>query len=269
MPIAGPNFDDAYGRRIAAEAEGAAGAGGGVRSYGLAADADVRAGNLSVSAKGMSFDLIWQGSEFAVRTQLTGRHNVSNILAASAACLAMGLSPEEVAEGVRLLENVPGRFEKIDLGQPFLVVVDYAHTEDALSRVLEFARPVTEGRLLTLMGCGGDRDRNKRPLMAAAALRASDRVYMTSDNPRTEDPEAILREVEAGADLIEGGPERSRVVVDRREAIREIIAEAGEGDTVVIAGKGHERYQLVGDERLPFDDCEEAREALRLLGYRR
>jgi UDP-N-acetylmuramoyl-L-alanyl-D-glutamate--2,6-diaminopimelate ligase len=258
------NFDDAYGRRIAAEAAGPERR---VLGYGLAEDADVRAGNLSVSAEGMSFDLIWQGSEFAVRTRLTGQHNVSNILAAAAACLAMGLSPEEVAEGIGSLDNVPGRFEKVDLGQPFLVVVDYAHTEDALSRMLEFARPVTEGRLLTLMGCGGDRDRNKRPLMAAAALRASDRVYMTSDNPRTEAPEAILREVEAGADLIEGGRDRSRVVVDRREAIREIIAEAGEGDTVVIAGKGHERFQLVGDERLPFDDCEEAREALRLLGY--
>ncbi|MFC1490995.1 glutamate ligase domain-containing protein [Nitrospinota bacterium] len=204
-----------------------------------------------------------------MKTALTGQHNVSNILAASAACLALGLSAAEVAEGVRSLENVPGRFEKVDLGQPFLVVVDYAHTEDALARVLEFARPVTKGRLLTLMGCGGDRDRNKRPLMAAAALRASDRVFMTSDNPRTEDPEAILREVEAGAELVEGGRERSRTVADRREAIRGIIAEAGPGDTVVIAGKGHETYQIVGDERLPFDDCEEARKALRHLGYGR
>ncbi len=257
------NFDDPYGRRIAQEA------GGSVWSYGFAGDAQVRPEDLSLSADGTAFELVHPGGRVRIETPLIGRHNASNILAASAACLALGLSPGEVAAGVRSLASVPGRLERVDAGQPFLVVVDYAHTEDALRRVLEFARPVTKGRLLTLMGCGGDRDRRKRPLMAAAAARASDWVVMTSDNPRTEDPAAILREVEAGVGLVPGGRGRVRTIVDRREAIRVILAEARPGDTVVIAGKGHETYQIVGRERLPFDDREEARKALRLLGYGR
>ncbi len=257
------NVDDAYGRRIAREA------GGRLWTWGFAEEAAVRAEGLAASARGMRFDLLHPGGRVAVETGLIGRHNAENILAAAAACLALGLSAEEAAEGIRALESVPGRFEKVDAGQSFLVVVDYAHTEDALARVLEFARPLTEGRLLTLMGCGGDRDRRKRPLMAAAALRGSDFVLMTSDNPRTEAPEDILREVEAGADLVPGGRERTRALVDRREAIRALIAEAEPGDTVLIAGKGHETYQIVGRERLPFDDREEARAALRLQGYKR
>ncbi len=257
------NFDDDYGKRIAEEAEGD------VWTYGLGGGAKVQADNLSVSAEGMSFDFLYPDGSVRMETSLIGGHNASNILAASATCLALGLSLEEIAGGVRALENVPGRFEKVDLGQPFLVVVDYAHTEDALASVLRFARPVTKGRLLTLMGCGGDRDRKKRPRMAAAALKESDQVFMTSDNPRTEDPVAILQQVESGADLVEGGRERSRTIVDRREAIRAVIGEAREGDTVVIAGKGHEDYQIVGRERFSFDDREEAREALRGLGYGR
>jgi len=255
------NIDDPAGERIAATARGA------VRTFGLSGKADVRAEGLSVSADGMVFDLICPEGRERIETSLTGQHNASNILAASAACLSLGLRPEEIAGGADSLESVPGRFEKVDLGQPFLLVVDYAHTADALVRVLEFARPVTSGRLITLMGCGGDRDKKKRPLMAAAALRSSDLVFMTSDNPRTEDPGAILLEVEAGANLVEGGTERARAIVDRREAIRSIIAEAKAGDTVLIAGKGHETYQIVGDRQIPFDDREEAREALRLAGY--
>ena len=255
------NADDEYGRRIAGEARGR------VWTYGLGGGTDVGVENLSVSSSGMSFRMTTPAGEVGVETALIGRHNLSNVLAASAACLSQGLGLEEVAKGVKALENVPGRFEKIDLGQPFLVVVDYAHTEDALARVLEFVRPVTERRILTLMGCGGDRDRKKRPLMAAAALRGSDYVVMTSDNPRTEEPEAILREVESGAALVPGSDGRWRSVVDRREAIRALIAEAREGDAAIIAGKGHETYQILGSDRAPFDDREEAREALRLAGY--
>ena len=255
------NADDAYGRKIAAEARGD------VWTYALDAEADLGVENLSSSPAGMSFQMLTPAGSIRVETALIGSHNLSNILAASAACLSQGLTPEEVAAGVASLENIPGRFEKVDMGQPFLVVVDYAHTEDALARVLEFARPITEGRVLTLMGCGGDRDRKKRPLMAAAALRASDYVVMTSDNPRTEDPASILGEVESGADLIPGSDERWCSILDRREAIRAIIAEAREGDTVVIAGKGHETYQILGTERTQFDDREEARTALRLAGY--
>ena len=255
------NADDAYGRRIAKEARGE------VWTYALDAGADLGVENLSSSSAGMGFRMLTPAGGVRVETALIGRHNLSNILAASAACLSQGLTPEEVAAGVASLENIPGRFEKVDMGQPFLVVVDYAHTEDALARVLEFARPITEKRILTLMGCGGDRDRKKRPLMAAAALRASDYVVMTSDNPRTEDPASILREVESGAALAPASDGRWRSVLDRREAIRAIIAEAREGDAVVIAGKGHETYQILGTERTPFDDREEARTALRLAGY--
>ena len=255
------NTDDAYGRRIAAEARG------NVWTYALGDEADLGVEDLSSSPSGMKFRMLTPAGGVKVETALIGRHNLSNILAASAACLSQGLTPAEVAAGIGSLQNIPGRFEKIDMGQPFLVVVDYAHTEDALARVLEFARPITERRILTLMGCGGDRDRRKRPLMAAAALRASDYVVMTSDNPRTEDPASILREVESGAALAPGSDGRWRSVLDRREAIRAIIAEAREGDAVVIAGKGHETYQILGTERTPFDDREEARKALRLAGY--
>ena len=257
------NVDDAYGRRIAEEARGR------VWTYAAGSGADLGVEDISSSSSGMRFQMLTPAGRVRVETALIGRHNLSNILAASAACLSQGLTPEEVAAGVASLENIPGRFEKVDMGQPFLVVVDYAHTEDALARVLEFARPVTEGRILTLMGCGGDRDRNKRPLMAAAALRGSDYVVMTSDNPRTEDPASILREVESGAALAPASGGRWRSILDRREAIRAIIAEAREGDAVVIAGKGHETYQILGIERTPFDDREEARTALRLAGYER
>jgi len=256
------NVDDSYGRRIAGEARGD------LWRYAIEEKgAEVSAREVALSAEGMRFEMAHPWGRTRIETSLIGRHNVSNILAASAACFSLGLPAEEIARGVRALSAVPGRFERVSLGQPFLVVVDYAHTEDALQRVLEFARPITRGRLLTLMGCGGDRDRRKRPLMAAAAVRASDWVVMTSDNPRTEDPAAILREVEAGVDRVPGGRARARSIVDRREAIRAIVAEARPGDTVVIAGKGHETYQIVGRERFPFDDREEVRAALRLLGH--
>ncbi len=255
------NTDDIYGQRIAVEARG------NLWTYALDAKADLGVENLLSSSSGMDFQMRTPSGLVQIETALIGRHNLSNILAASAACLSQGLTPEEVAAGIVSLEKIPGRFEKIDAGQPFLVVVDYAHTEDALARVLEFARPITEKRILTLMGCGGDRDRKKRPLMAAAALRASDYVVMTSDNPRTEDPALILREVEAGAALVPGSDGHWCSILDRREAIRAIVAEASEGDAVVIAGKGHETYQILGTQRTPFDDHEEVREALRIAGY--
>ena len=255
------NADDGHGRRIAGEAQGE------VWTYALDRGADFGVEDLSVSPSGMNFRMLSPGGSTKVSTALIGRHNLSNILAASAACLSQGLGLDEVAAGVGALQNIPGRFEKIDAGQPFLVVVDYAHTEDALARLVEFTRPITERRILTLMGCGGDRDRKKRPLMAGAALRGSDYVVMTSDNPRTEDPESILREMASGAALVPGSGGRWRRIVDRREAIRAIIVEARAGDAVLIAGKGHETYQILGRERAPFDDREEAREALRLAGY--
>lgn len=257
------NLDDEYGKRIASDAVGE------VWGYGYQEDAKVRAEDILISAQGVKFTLHHPHGKIGIRTSLLGRHNVSNILAAAATCLALGLSAEEVAAGVLSLAGVPGRFERVDEGQPFLVVVDYAHTEDALARVLEFARPITQGRIITVMGCGGDRDRKKRPRMGAVAIRASDLVFITSDNPRSEDPTVILREVEEGIYRVPGGKERSRSIVDRREAIRTAVGEAKEGDTVLIAGKGHEAYQIVGLERIPFDDRDEARKALRSLGFGR
>ncbi len=257
------NLDDEYGRRIASDAAGE------IWGYGSGEDTIVRAENILISAQEVQFTLHHPQGRIEIRATLLGQHNVSNILASAATCLALGLSAEEVAAGVLSLESVPGRFEWINEGQPFLVVVDYAHTEDALARVLALARPITQGRLITVMGCGGDRDKKKRPRMGAAAVRASDLVFLTSDNPRTEDPMEILRDVEEGTNRVSGGKERSRTIVDRREAIRIAVEEAKEGDTVLIAGKGHETYQIVGIDRIPFDDRDEAREAIRNLGFGR
>ncbi|MFQ5895993.1 MAG: UDP-N-acetylmuramoyl-L-alanyl-D-glutamate--2,6-diaminopimelate ligase [Nitrospinota bacterium] len=253
------NLDDPYGRRVLAAARGRA------LSYGLSPEAPVRPEDVRVGAEGLSFRLLHPGGEVGLRSPLTGHHNVSNILAAAAAALALGVGEEEMARGVAALAAVPGRFEKVDRGQPFLVVVDYAHTEDALRRVLANARELTRGRLLTVMGCGGDRDRTKRPRMGRAAAELSDLVFITSDNPRSEDPGAIVREVEEG---VRGTPGADhRVEVDRRRAIARAVGEAGEGDTVLLAGKGHETYQVLEDRTIPFDDREEARRALAARGF--
>ncbi len=177
--------------------------------------------------------------------------------------LALELEPPAIAAALATVDTVPGRFEQIRAGQPFLVVVDYAHTPDALERVLTTARKLTRGRLGTVFGCGGDRDRGKRPLMGAIAARLCDRVWITSDNPRSEPPEVIIDEILSG---IDGGKvDTSRVtrLADRQGAIRAALAWATAGDAVVIAGKGHETYQIIGTDVLPFDDREVARQILR------
>src|SRR3972149_3134789 len=172
----------------------------------------------------------------------------------------------EVAEGISELRHVPGRCERVEEGQEFGVMVDYAHTPDALGRVLEMARECCPGRLIVLFGCGGDRDRAKRPLMGEVALRLADFTVITSDNPRGEDPQQIIQEIEAGAKK-GGGPGRGYVIIsDRAMAIREVLSLAQRGDVVVIAGKGHETYQILEDRTIPFDDRQVAREALRELG---
>jgi UDP-N-acetylmuramoyl-L-alanyl-D-glutamate--2,6-diaminopimelate ligase len=193
---------------------------------------------------------------------IPGRFNVSNALAAISAAVKMGIAPEAIGAGIESLSAVPGRFEPVDEGQDFLVVVDYAHTPDALANVLGAARGLTEGRVLAVFGCGGDRDRAKRPEMGRAAGRLSDTVFATSDNPRSEDPAAILAEIETG--LAEAPPpEGYRVIVDRTEAIAQAVAAARPGDVVVIAGKGHERGQDVGGVVHPYDDRLVAAEILR------
>jgi UDP-N-acetylmuramoyl-L-alanyl-D-glutamate--2,6-diaminopimelate ligase len=194
---------------------------------------------------------------------LPGHFNVENALAAIGACHALGVPADAVAAALASAGRVPGRFEPVDEGQPFAVLVDYAHTPDSLENALGAARELTEGRLIAVFGCGGDRDREKRPLMGAIAARLSDACVVTSDNPRSEDPAAIVAEIAAGMS------ERDdvQVEVDRRAAIRGALEIAGGGDTVVIAGKGHEQGQeFEGGRKIPFDDRDVAREELQVLG---
>src|SRR5207249_4455832 len=187
----------------------------------------------------------------------------SNIAAALATGAALGSPLETMAEGVTALKGVPGRLESVEAGQLFSVYVDYAHTDDALANTLRTVRELRPRRLIVVFGCGGDRDRTKRPLMGSAAARLSDLAILTSDNPRTEDPLAIVAEVEKGIRQVTSNPERYRILPDRKEAIRAAIMEADGGDAVVIAGKGHETYQILRDRTIPFDDREVAREILR------
>jgi UDP-N-acetylmuramoyl-L-alanyl-D-glutamate--2,6-diaminopimelate ligase len=204
-----------------------------------------------------------------VESRLVGEHNVYNILAAIGVGLQEGLSPDVIREGIHSVVNVPGRFERVEAGQDFTVVVDYAHTEDALVHLLGTAQALKTGRIITVFGCGGDRDRSKRPKMGRAAAQQSDLVILTSDNPRSEDPMAILRDVEAGVlealDPSERARVRYEVIADRRRAIETAIREAKRGDMVLIAGKGHEDYQIIGANRLHFDDREEAKAAIEKL----
>jgi len=233
-----------------------------VVQFALNAPADVRADILRLDADGTQIRLYAPefGLDQRVTLRLVGRHNVENALAAAAAALALGLPAPAIATGLQGLTAVPGRLEPVDCGQDFRVLVDYAHTPDALEKVLDLLRPLTRGRLAVVFGCGGDRDRGKRPLMGRAVAEAADRLFVTSDNPRSEDPDAILDEIVAGIPA-EG---RARAVrqADRRAAIRQACAEARGGDIVLIAGKGHETVQVVGDEALPFDDRQVAREVL-------
>jgi len=196
-----------------------------------------------------------------VRTHLQGRFNVSNALGAFVAAVALGVPSDKAAEGLAGAESPPGRFEPVDEGQPFAVLVDYAHTPDSLANVLKAAREMTVGRLVVVFGAGGDRDRDKRPKMGRAAAELADLAIVTSDNPRSEEPEAIIEEILAGS----GRGPQVEVEPDRRAAIRRAIAEAGDGDVVVIAGKGHEQGQTFADRTVPFSDVEEARDALRRL----
>jgi UDP-N-acetylmuramoyl-L-alanyl-D-glutamate--2,6-diaminopimelate ligase len=232
-----------------------------VITYGWS-DGDFSARNVKLAATGSSFTMATPAGEVAIETHLAGRVNVWNILGAAAAAVARGVSLDEIAAGVRGLASVPGRFEQVTCGQPFAVVVDYAHTDDALQNLTRLARELVapqQGRVITLFGCGGDRDRAKRPLMAKAAAENSDFVVLTSDNPRSEDPLAILRDAEAG---FAGTATKYVVIEDRAVAIREAIAQARAGDIVLVAGKGHEKTQTARDGVHPFDDVAVARSVL-------
>ena len=198
-----------------------------------------------------------------IESALVGEHNVSNLLASIGVGLARGLSPEDVRQAIRAFRTVPGRFERVDAGQDFAVIVDYAHTEDALARLLAAARQLGRERIITVFGCGGDRDPGKRPNMGRIAAQQSDVVFLTSDNPRTEDPEAILRDIEQGVQGLSASERGTvQVISDRRAAIRAALLEARPADLVLIAGKGHEDYQIIGTTRHRFDDREVVRELL-------
>ena len=222
--------------------------------------ADWRAADAATSSDGTRFALVAPAGRAAVSMRLVGRHNVENALCAAALVgEAFGVTVEQIAAGLSDAAGAPGRLQRVDAGQPFGLFVDYAHTDDALANVLTALRPLARGRLRVVFGCGGDRDRTKRPRMAAVAEKLADDLYLTSDNPRTEDPSAILHDVAAGL----SGSARARATVepDRRAAIGRAVADARAGDVVLVAGKGHEDYQIVGATRSHFDDVEEARAA--------
>jgi UDP-N-acetylmuramoyl-L-alanyl-D-glutamate--2,6-diaminopimelate ligase len=237
--------------------------------YGLTERADLRAENIVSGFTGLVFDVTFigegSGRRAKVESPLLGRVNVSNILAALGAGLSYGLELDSMASSVALCRAVPGRFEPVDEGQSFLVAVDYAHTDDALRNAIQTARSLAKGKVITLFGCGGDRDRTKRPLMGMAAAELSDFVVLTSDNPRSEDPLSIMNDAMVGLRRFDT---RHVAQPDRGKAIQLAIQEAQPGDVVLLAGKGHETYQILKDHTIHFDDRETAREVLRSFGYR-
>ena len=265
LPAGAPsivNVDDPWGQELAASLPR-------VITYGIQRAADVRAVAIQTTLEGLAFQVEAQGATLSIRSPLVGRPNVYNILSVVAAGLALGLPGAAIESGIAKLDGVPGRFQMVSgTTDDVRVVVDYAHTDDALKNLLETARPLATGRLITVFGCGGDRDRTKRPLMGAVAARLSDLVVLTSDNPRSEDPLRIIEEIKLGIvqPVAPGAPKRvaTPLVVnpDRRLAIEQAIRSAHPGDLVIIAGKGHERYQVIGDRTLPFDDVEVAHAAL-------
>jgi UDP-N-acetylmuramoyl-L-alanyl-D-glutamate--2,6-diaminopimelate ligase len=233
---------------------------GRVLTFGLGPGRAVRPRAYESSLAGISLEADTPIGRVALASPLTGEHNVMNLLGAIGVGTALGLSEAAIAQALREVSSVPGRFERVDAGQEFLVVVDYAHTPDALRRVLETARRLTRGRLGVVFGAGGDRDRGKRPLMGQIAARLADRLWITSDNPRSEDPDAIIEEIARG--VTPPPREGQSRLPDRAEAIRAAIDWARQGDTVVIAGKGHETYQIIAGRVLPFDDRAVARQLL-------
>ncbi len=235
-------------------------------TYGLRSGAALRAAEISVGFDGVKFTIEHPGGRQRIESPLCGLINVYNLTAAFGAGLALGLSPEAAASGLAACQAVPGRFERIDEGQPFLVAVDYAHTDDALKNTIAVARALKPKRVITLFGCGGDRDRVKRPLMGQAAAELSDYVVVTSDNPRSEDPLVIINDAMVGVRRTETP---HTVEPDREKAIRKALAEAGPGDVVLLAGKGHETYQVLKDKTIAFDDRAVARQILRSYGYSR
>jgi UDP-N-acetylmuramoyl-L-alanyl-D-glutamate--2,6-diaminopimelate ligase len=257
------NLDDEYGSKLATFSRRRSE----VFTYGIERG-DFHAEHLAMTPQGNNFALTTPHGPIELRSPLIGRVNVYNVLAACAAAYARGCKPEQIARGIAGMSRVPGRFERVDEGQPFAVVVDYAHTDDALKNLTRLARDFasrSNGRVITVFGCGGDRDRTKRPKMGCAAGEGSDFVVVTSDNPRSEDPLAII---EDSIPMLRETAKHFVAEPDRRKAIALAIAEAKPGDIVLIAGKGHERTQITREGEFPFDDHQVASEELNRIGYR-
>jgi len=252
------NIDDPWGKKLL-ELRGSR-----QLTYGMNSNAQVKVKRLDSRHDGLEGTIVTPAGKLELVSSLVGRANLANILAATAASIAYGVPLDLIELGLRNLKAVPGRFERIDEGQTFLVVVDYAHTDDALRNVLNTARELTRNRLIVVFGCGGERDRAKRPMMGEAAGWLSDLAVLTSDNPRSEDPLLIMNDALVGLQKA-GKPYWAEV--DREKAIRKALEEAREGDVVVLAGKGHETYQVLKDGPIPFDDREVARRVLREMGY--
>jgi UDP-N-acetylmuramoyl-L-alanyl-D-glutamate--2,6-diaminopimelate ligase len=232
-------------------------------TYGVhAANLDYKAENIQLTAHGIEMTVYYRGKSQEIRYSTPGMFSVYNSLAAFAWAIESGCDAQLAADALAEIRGVPGRFENVRIGQPFPVIVDYAHTPDGLENVLKTAREFTQGRLITVFGCGGDRDKGKRPQMGEISARLSDYVVVTSDNPRTEEPDQIIKDILVGVTGVE-----YTAMVNRREAIETACRMAKPGDTVLIAGKGHEDYQINGKETFPFDDREVAKDALRGLGY--
>lgn len=256
------NVDDPYGRMLKERAEVP------TLGFGTAQDAEVRAEGVRVGPEGSRFAIAMPSGRVEISTRLVGAFNVQNCLAAAAGAFQAGIALDSIASGLSELDQVPGRFERIDLGQSFAVIVDYAHTPHSFETLLRTTRSllVREGRLICLFGCGGDCDRTKRPIMGALAGRLADVAVITTDNPRFEDPRTIAADVLGGL-LAERVGDADTMILDRREAIGHALGMARPGDVVVIAGKGAEQSQYVRGERMPLDDREVARQALRDLGW--
>jgi UDP-N-acetylmuramoyl-L-alanyl-D-glutamate--2,6-diaminopimelate ligase len=256
--VAVVNSDDEYGKRLTGLAKKTV-------TYGLESDADITTKKFQLTFNGLAFIAQTPNGKVQVASPLVGRINVYNILAAIGAAQALGLSTEVIEAGIRSLESVSGRFQRIDLGQPYFVVVDYAHTDDALENLIRTARELNpKGRIITLFGCGGGKDRTKRPVMGEVTGRLSDLTILSSDNPRTEDPLKIITDIIVGLQKTSG---KYLIEPDREKAIGVAMDEARAGDIVLLAGKGHENYQILADRTLEFDDRNVARQALRERGY--
>lgn len=257
--VAVVNTDDEYGRQLGGLAKKTV-------SYGLESEADITTKKFQLTFNGLAFTAQTPDGKVHVASPLVGRINVYNILAAIGAAQALGLSTEIIETGIQSLESVSGRFQRIDLGQPFFVVVDYAHTDDALENLIRTARELNpKGRIITLFGCGGGKDRTKRPVMGEVTGRLSDLTILSSDNPRTEDPLKIISDIIVGLQKTAG---KYLIEPDREKAIGVAMDEARAGDIVLLAGKGHENYQILADQTLEFDDRDMARRALRERGHR-